>query len=50
MTIVLVHGVPETSVVWDLLAASLVELGHWWMTQDPDRAASVLSSFWASHS
>jgi hypothetical protein len=24
-------------------------LGHWWMTQDPDRAASVLSSFWASH-
>jgi len=23
-------------------------LGHWWMTEDPDRAASVLSSFWAS--
>jgi pimeloyl-ACP methyl ester carboxylesterase len=24
-------------------------LGHWWMTQDPDRAASVLNSFWADH-
>jgi hypothetical protein len=23
-------------------------LGHWWMTQDPARAASVLSSFWTS--
>jgi pimeloyl-ACP methyl ester carboxylesterase len=23
-------------------------LGHWWMTQDPHRAASLLSSFWAS--
>jgi pimeloyl-ACP methyl ester carboxylesterase len=23
-------------------------LGHWWMTEDPDRAASVLSSFWSS--
>jgi hypothetical protein len=28
MTIVLVHGVPETSSVWDLLADKLVELGH----------------------
>ncbi|MGR9354959.1 alpha/beta fold hydrolase [Rhizobium leguminosarum] len=23
-------------------------LGHWWMTQDPRRAASQLSSFWSS--
>ncbi len=23
-------------------------LGHWWMTQDPRRAASLLSSFWSS--
>ncbi len=23
-------------------------LGHWWMTQDPDRAAAVLVAFWAS--
>ncbi len=23
-------------------------LGHWWMTEDPDRAASMLSSFWSS--
>jgi pimeloyl-ACP methyl ester carboxylesterase len=23
-------------------------LGHWWMTQDPARAASLLSSFWTS--
>ncbi len=23
-------------------------LGHWWMTQDPHRAASLLSSFWSS--
>jgi pimeloyl-ACP methyl ester carboxylesterase len=23
-------------------------LGHWWMTQDPARAASLLSSFWSS--
>src|ERR1700746_3357759 len=27
-TIVLVHGVPETSAVWDLLVAELVALGH----------------------
>ncbi len=23
-------------------------LGHWWMTEDPRRAATLLSSFWAS--
>jgi hypothetical protein len=23
-------------------------LGHWWMTEDPDRAAAMLSSFWSS--
>jgi pimeloyl-ACP methyl ester carboxylesterase len=23
-------------------------LGHWWMTEDPERAAAVLSSFWSS--
>jgi pimeloyl-ACP methyl ester carboxylesterase len=23
-------------------------LGHWWMTQDPERAAAMLSSFWSS--
>jgi len=23
-------------------------LGHWWMLQDPDRGAAVLSEFWAS--
>jgi pimeloyl-ACP methyl ester carboxylesterase len=23
-------------------------LGHWWMTEDPDRAAAALSSFWSS--
>jgi pimeloyl-ACP methyl ester carboxylesterase len=28
--------------------AVLEGLGHWWMTEDPDRAASVLSSFWTS--
>jgi pimeloyl-ACP methyl ester carboxylesterase len=28
MTIVLVHGVPETAAVWDLLADKLIELGH----------------------
>jgi pimeloyl-ACP methyl ester carboxylesterase len=28
MTIVLVHGVPETSAVWDLLVDELVALGH----------------------
>lgn len=33
MTIVLVHGVPETSAVWDLLADKLVKLGH----EDPLR-------------
>jgi pimeloyl-ACP methyl ester carboxylesterase len=26
----------------------LEELGHWWMIEDPDRAASVLRSFWSS--
>ena len=28
MTIALVHGVPETAAVWDLLADKLVELGY----------------------
>jgi pimeloyl-ACP methyl ester carboxylesterase len=28
MTVVLVHGVPETSAVWDLLVDELVALGH----------------------
>jgi len=23
-------------------------LGHWWMLQDPARAAAVLREFWAS--
>jgi pimeloyl-ACP methyl ester carboxylesterase len=23
-------------------------LGHWWMTQDPDRGAAVLEAFWAA--
>jgi hypothetical protein len=23
-------------------------LGHWWMTQDPDRGARVLAGFWKS--
>jgi hypothetical protein len=22
-------------------------LGHWWMTRDPERAAAVLTRFWA---
>jgi pimeloyl-ACP methyl ester carboxylesterase len=28
--------------------AELAGLGHWWMLQDPDRAATTLESFWAS--
>ena len=28
-------------------AAVLDGLGHWWMVQDPNRAAQVLSGFWA---
>jgi hypothetical protein len=28
MTIALVHGVPETSAVWDLLADKLIALGY----------------------
>jgi hypothetical protein len=24
----------------------LDELGHWWLTQDPERAATVLNHFW----
>lgn len=28
MTVVLVHGVPETAAVWDLLVEQLVRLGH----------------------
>ena len=23
-------------------------LGHWWMTQDPQRGATILAQFWAS--
>ncbi len=34
------------------LAGARVEvldgLGHWWMLQDPDRAAEVLGRFWDS--
>ncbi len=26
----------------------LDRLGHWWMTQDPDRGARVLVDFWRS--
>ena len=25
-------------------------LGHWWMVQDPKRAAAVLAGFWSSTS
>ncbi|MCX2748053.1 alpha/beta hydrolase [Arthrobacter sp. MI7-26] len=28
--------------------AEFPDLGHWWMTQDPDAGAEVLSHFWAS--
>lgn len=28
MTVVLVHGVPETSAVWNLLVDELIALGH----------------------
>jgi pimeloyl-ACP methyl ester carboxylesterase len=27
---------------------TLEGLGHWWMTQDPERGARVLIDFWAS--
>ena len=27
---------------------TLEGLGHWWMVQDPRRAADVLEEFWAS--
>jgi pimeloyl-ACP methyl ester carboxylesterase len=23
-------------------------LGHWWMTEDPDRGAAALADFWAT--
>jgi pimeloyl-ACP methyl ester carboxylesterase len=29
--------------------AVLDGLGHWWMVQDPKRAAAVLHDFWSSH-
>ena len=29
--------------------AVLDGLGHWWMVQDPVRAAGVLAAFWADH-
>jgi hypothetical protein len=28
--------------------AALDGLGHWWMLQDPARAATVLREFWAT--
>jgi hypothetical protein len=28
--------------------AVLDGLGHWWMVEDPHRAAQVLSGFWAA--
>ena len=34
----------------DAQVAVLDGLGHWWMVQDPKRAAAVLHDFWSSHS
>jgi pimeloyl-ACP methyl ester carboxylesterase len=32
----------------DARTAALEGLGHWWMLQDPSRAATVLREFWAT--
>ena len=32
----------------DARTAALDGLGHWWMLQDPARAAAVLREFWAT--
>jgi hypothetical protein len=32
----------------DARTAALDGLGHWWMLQDPARAATVLREFWAT--
>jgi pimeloyl-ACP methyl ester carboxylesterase len=32
----------------DAETAALDGLGHWWMLQDPARAATVLREFWAT--
>jgi pimeloyl-ACP methyl ester carboxylesterase len=32
----------------DARTAALEGLGHWWMLQDPARAATVLGEFWAT--
>ncbi|WP_440099689.1 hypothetical protein [Streptosporangium sp. H16] len=42
MPTVFVHGLPETREVREPL---LVELGHWWMAQDPGRGARVPTDF-----
>jgi hypothetical protein len=51
--------VPPGAVLSDWLIADLLRgstyeraeildgLGHWWMVQDPARAARALASFWA---
>jgi hypothetical protein len=45
MTVVLVHGNPETEAIWAPLRAELDGLGHWWMLQDPARSAEMLTEF-----
>ena len=32
----------------DAKTVALDEFGHWWMLQDPARAATVLREFWAT--
>jgi pimeloyl-ACP methyl ester carboxylesterase len=55
MTVVFVHGVPETAAVWDELrdaadrwdtaVTELPGLGHFWMVQDPAGSAEVLRAW-----
>ena len=37
----------RTAVLWGSDVAVLEGLGHWWMLQDPQRAAAVLNNFFA---
>ena len=38
------HPLAQT---WQTPGVTLEGVGHWWMVQDPQRGAEVLSAFWA---
>ena len=44
----LTHEGPRETARAGAKTVALDGLGHWWMLQDPARAATVLREFWAT--